>query len=124
MSKFDYDKARSTAEKLIDKFGGAGTVYSLGEGGEDMFGNPISSPGFSIDGLASPLLPYGTSTQMTVYERDNVIAGDMFFFFHSDELVEFGMLFDANGYSWRVQSIKRLSSLDDVNVFQKVMLRK
>lgn len=125
-SKFDYNKARATAKKLITKFGVDGTVYTNGtDGGEDALGRPLpDEPGVSIEGIITPLLPYSTSTQLTQYEKENMIAGDMFAFFHSDTLVEVNMLLDANGDTWRVQSIKSLSSNTGVNVFQKLMLRK
>lgn len=123
MSKFDYAKARATAEKLIDKFGGAGSVYELGSTTEDMIGNVITTPGKTIDGLIAPLIPYKTSTQMTSYEKDNVIAGDKYTFFHSSEKVAVGMLVDAEGYTWRIESTNTLDSTDGINVFQKIMLR-
>ncbi len=125
-SKFDYNKARATAKKLITKFGVDGSVYTNGtDGGENALGQPLpSEPGMLIEGVITPLLPYSTSTQLTQYEKENMIAGDMFAFFHSDTLVEVNMLLDASGSTWRVQSIKSLSSNAGVNVFQKLMLRK
>lgn len=123
---FDYNKARATAEKLIKKFGSAGTVYLKDEpGGEDAFGNPLPGAGGKvISGFVTPLIPYSSQSQNTAYENENVIAGDMFAFFHSDELIEINMLHDANGSTWRVQSISRLTSTNGVDVFQKMMLRK
>lgn len=123
MSKFDYSKARATAEKVINNYGGAGTVYELGSTSEDMIGNVIIIPGKIIDGRIAPLIPYKTSTQMTSYEKDNVIAGDKYTFFHSSEKVAVGMLVDAEGYTWRIESISILDSTDGINVFQKIMLR-
>lgn len=123
MSKFDYVKARATAERIINNYGGAGSVYELGSTTEDMIGNVITTPGKTIDGRIAPLIPYSTSTQMTSYEKDNVIAGDKFTFFHSSEKVAVGMLVDAEGYTWRIESINTLDSTDSINVFQKLMLR-
>lgn len=125
-TKFDYTKARATAEKLINKFGKAGTVYSSPEtGGTDALGNALpDSVGKVIDGFVTPLLPFTTQTQLSVYEKDGVKAGDMFAFFHSDELIDINMLHDSNGETWRVMSVVRLTDDNGVNVFQQMMLRK
>ena len=120
MSKFDYDKARSTAEKLIDKFGGAGTVYSLGESGEDMFGNPISSPGASINGLVTPLLQY---KQMEI-GGNTILSTDSYVFFHSDIEPEINMLHDSGGDTYRVVDVKKIDSVSGTNVYRKLQLRK
>ncbi|CAH9015395.1 head-closure protein [Vibrio phage 137E35-1] len=124
--QFDYAKTRATVERLLKKFGAAGTVYERAEtGGTDALGNALpDTTGKAIAGFITPLLPYSTSTQLTTYERDNVKAGDMYAYFHSEELVDINMLVDANGSTWRVQSIKSLTSNSGVNVFQKLMLRK
>lgn len=124
--EFNYTKARATAEKLIKKFGKAGTVYSSAEtGGADALGNALpDSVGKVINGFVTPLLPYSTQTQLSVYEKENVKSGDMYAFFHSDELIDINMLHDSNGDTWRVQSISKLTSADGVNVYQKMMLRK
>lgn len=124
--EFDYNKARATAERLIAKFGRSGTVYTNAESnGKDALGNDLpGDAGKVIEGLVTPLLPYSTQTQYTLYEQENVRTGDMFAFFHSNEPIDINMLHDANGATWRVQSISKIDSADGVNVYQKMMLRK
>lgn len=124
--EFDYTKARATAEKLIKKFGQAGTVYLNDEpGGEDALGDPLpSTSGKIINGFVTPLLPYSTQTQLSVYEKENVKSGDMYAFFHSDELIDINMLHDSSGDTWRVQSVSKITSVSGTNVYQKMMLRK
>ena len=125
MATFDYAKARATAERLITKYGEASTVYTEGEtGGEDALGNPLpDSPGVSIAGTITPLLPYNSQTMMTAYEKENVIHGDMYAYFHTSEEIKVNMLVDASGKTWRVQSVNKLESLDGVVLYQKLMLR-
>lgn len=125
-TKFDYTKARATAERLINKFGKAGTVYSSPEtGGTDALGNALpDSVGKVINGFVTPLLPFTSKSEASLFEVNGVKAGDMFAFFHSDELIDINMLHDSNGETWRVMSVIRLTDDNGVNVFQQMMLRK
>lgn len=126
MATFDYSAVKATVERLLTKFGSDAVVYSEDEtGGEDALGQPLpDKPGQSISGKLTPLLPYSSASQATAYEKENVIAGDMYAYFHSDELASVNMLVDANGQTWRVQSINKLASLEGITLYQKLMLRK
>lgn len=121
---FDYTEARATALELISEFGSSATVYTNGETTTNALGQTVVVAGQSIDGTATPLLYYSSDSKLSQYEKDNIKAGDAYIFFHSDTAPEMNMLHDANGATWRVFGVNSLSSRDDVNVIQKLMLRK
>lgn len=127
MARFNYTKARAKSLDIIQKFGLTANVTLKGTiGGTNAIGETIpDEPDIVINGLASPVLYYNTQTKMTKYEQENVIAGDGYMFFYSDEgkpLVN--MTHEDNGTTWRVQAINELSSRDGVTVVTKVMLRR
>lgn len=125
MTKFDYTKARETAERLIDKFGQAGQFVKSGEkGGYDSLGNPIADePDIVISGIVTPLLPISKDEM----ERDgaNIIDGDKMCFFHSEQAPDVGYFHTQNGVKWRVIAmLKEITSVDGINVFRKFQLRR
>lgn len=119
MSNFDYTKARATAERLITKFGKASTFYAVGSTTEDMLGNVITTPGAVINGAITPKLNYSRNE----IDGINIIASDGYAFFHSEIEPDIGMLTDLNGETLRVVSIKKLDSVDSINVYRKIQLR-
>ena len=120
---FDYSEARAAAEALIGEFGESATLSKPGTdaGYDPNTGDPIQSiPGSYVTGLVTPLLSY----KSTEIDGELIQAGDSFCFFHSDEAPEIGMALTINGHDWRVVSIVDLTSVDGVNVFRKLQLRR
>ena len=120
---FDYGEARETAEALIGEFGESATLAKPGTdaGYDPNTGDPIpSTPGSYVDGLVTPLLSY----KSTEVDGELIQAGDSYCFFHSDEAPEIGMILTVNWLDWRVVSIVDLTSVDGVNVFRKLQLRR
>lgn len=128
MAQFDYDKARATAEKIITKFGQPLNLVKKGvTGGYDKYGDPTpDTPDTQIIGIISPLLDYDSGAMKTAIEVNGsaIIAGDKFAFYHTDDVVEIGMIVLVNGVEWRVQSIVQLKSVDGVSVYIKIQLRR
>lgn len=120
MAKLNYEKFRALAEKLINKYGQSGTVYSVGKTGKDMFGNAIQTNQTSMDGIVTPLLNYSKIEVDGV----NVLSSDCYVFFHSSDEPVINMLHDQNGETYRIVSIDSLTSVDGVNVYRKLQLRK
>ena len=126
---FDYSEARATAEAIIGEFGESATLSKPGTdaGYDPNTGDPIpSTPGSYVNGLVTPLLEYDTQTRSGASEEagETILSGDKFCFFHSAEAPEIGMALTINGHDWRVVSIVDLTSVDGVNVFRKLQLRR
>lgn len=126
---FDYNKSRATAERLITKFGQSGEFVLSGDtGGYDDFGNPLpAQPDVVISGIVTPLLDFGTDTKKASYESSglNIIAGDKYCFFHSETAPEVGYEHTQNGVAYRmVAMMKELTSVDGINTFRKIQLRR
>lgn len=123
MTKFDYGKARRVAKGLIDKFGQAGsfTKEGGGAGGYDDFGNVIlPEPDTVISGIVTPLLSY----KQQEIDGEQIKSTDSYVFFHSEAEPPIGAKAVMNGSEYRVVNVKKLDSVDDVNVYRKLQLRR
>ncbi len=122
MATFDYQKARQTAERLINKFGNNVTLLKEGEaGGEDAFGDPIpGTPDILVSGTITPKLDYSFSE----IDGSFIQMGDCYAYFHSDTAPEVGMTVTLNGDNYRVVDITDLTSVGGVNVYRKLQLRR
>lgn len=122
---FDYDEARATVLELITEFGGDGEFIKVGDtGGYDDYGNAIApSADIVISGTVTPLLPFEIGE--VAGSNGTIIQADKFCFFHSDTAPEIGYTHTQNGVEWRVVSIlKEITSIDGVNVFRKLQMRR
>lgn len=140
MARFNYIKARKTSYDIIDYFSdGSGAIVSTegavidwhsyfqssGQGANALGQEDPLEAGEAIYGVCSPVLYYSLTSKMTKYEQENVVAGDGYMFFYSDDgKPEVNMIFEDNGITWRVQSVNELTSRDGVTVVTKVMLRR
>lgn len=123
MAAFDYVKARSVAKGLIEKFGQAGafTKEGGGAGGYDDFGNVIPpEPDTVISGAVTPLLSY----KQQEIDGEQIKSTDSYVFFHSEAEPPIGAKTVLNGDEYRVVDIKKLDSVDSVNVYRKLQLRR
>jgi hypothetical protein len=118
MAKFDYTKAQTTAKRLIDKFGDAGTATKKGqEGGFDQFGDSTTATDdVVISGTITPLLSFKASEVDDVF----VLSTDSYVFFDSEQLPEIGMITQG----LRVVNVVKLTSVEGVRVYCKLQLRK
>lgn len=122
---FDYNEAQKTADELIDFFGAPGAVYIPAEdgGGYDNNGNPLpATPQVDINGTVTPVLSFKSDE----IDGDIIRATDGYVFFTPDdksEVIEIGMLFDANGKTYRVQDIQGITSGDGIKVYHRLQLR-
>ena len=122
---FDYDEARETALELITEFGGDGSFVKVGDsGGYDEYGDPIAAtPDVVITGTVTPLLPFKIGE--IADSNGTIVMTDKHCFFHSDIAPEIGYTHTQNGVEWRVVSIlKEITSVDGVNVFRRLQLRR
>ena len=118
---FDYNKARATAKKLIEKFGQTGEVVKINNSPFDSSGNPTSGePTFVANGIVTPLLKY----KQAEIDGESVLSTDSFVFFHSSTTPEVGMMITINSQQFRVIDLKTLDSVDDINIYRKLQLRK
>lgn len=120
--KFDYAKARATAEALITKFGEPTTLIIKGQaGGFDEFGDVVpDTPDTEITGIATPLLRY----KRDEIDNSSILEDDAYIFFHSDDEPLIGMQHTQNGVTYRIISIVDITSVDGTNVYRKLQLRK
>lgn len=129
---FDYNKARATAEKIIDKFGADGsfTISDGSAGGYDNLGNVIPvQPPVVVSGVITPLLPFSAMSMASQQETDGeqILKSDRFCFFYSDpdQVIPIGAYTTIDDDVWRVVSLmKSISQVDGVNVFRSYHLRK
>lgn len=120
---YDYAAARRLAEKVITKFGAAGSVVKKGitGGGFDANGDVIpDSPDVIIPGLVTPLVQFKTKE----IDGTTIQAGDSYVFFHSDTIPAVDMQITINTETFRIVGIIKLSSVGDVNIFRRLQLRK
>lgn len=120
---FNYAEKRATAEKLITKFGGSGSFVVPGnDGGFDpnTGDNIPAQPDVSIDGIITPALQF----KQQEVDGETVQWGDAYVFFHSDNEPPIGALTTINGVTWRCVRVMELTSVDGVNVYRKVQIRK
>lgn len=129
---FDYNKARATAEKIIDNFGADGsfTISDVSAGGYDNLGNviPVQQPEV-VNGTITPLLPFSAMSMVSQQETDGeqILKSDRFCFFYSnpDQAIPIGAYTTVDGDVWRVVSLmKSISKVDGINVFRSYHLRK
>ncbi len=117
-----YDNGRLLAERLITKSGAPATVYTPAiSGGTDGLGRPLpSTPRVDIDGIATGTLNYNQN------EIDGTVIqlGDCYVLFHTDGEPEIGMQHDVNGNTYRIMSIYKLESRDNVTALIKLQLRR
>lgn len=119
---FDYQKARETALKIIAKYGAPGSVVKKGTtGGFDSKGDSKADvPDSTIYGTVTPLVQYKTSE----IDGSKIQVGDAWVFFHSNTPPAIEMQTTINGKTFRIIDIVKLSSVDDINIYQKLQLRK
>ena len=119
---FDYNDARETALEIISEFGKAGVVTKKGTtGGTDAFGNVTPDvPDINISGIITPLLQYKSAE----IDGESIKRGDSYVLFHSDVAPEIGYQTNVNGVVMRVVDTYTLDSVDDINVFRKLQLRR
>ena len=122
VDKFDYNKARQTAERLINKFGAeCSAVQEAVGGGTDAFGDPLpGTDAVTIDGIITPKLNYRVS------EVDGSVVqhGDCYVYFHSNTAPSIDMTVTLNGETFRIVDIVDLTSVDGINVYRKLQLRR
>lgn len=120
---YDYAAARKMALRVITKFGESGSVVKKGVsgGGFDNNGDPIpDSPDVVILGTVTPLVRFKTRE----INETTTKTGDSYVFFASDVAPEIDMQITINFDTFRIVDITDLSSIDDVNIFRKLQLRK
>ena len=124
MAAFDYDKARVVAKGLIEKFGQSGSVIKKGAAVSepDQWGDivTVSTPDIVISGTTTPLLQYKSSE----IDGTRIKSGDSYVFFHSELDPEINMLTTVNGVTFRIQDMSTLDSVDGINIFRKLQLRR
>tara|TARA_R110002096_G_scaffold167979_3_gene338396 strand:+ start:110 stop:478 length:369 start_codon:yes stop_codon:yes gene_type:complete len=122
MAAFDYVNANAVAVKLITKFGQAGQVIKEGNAsGWDSSGNVIpTQPDITIDGIVTPLLQY----KKHEIDGEHILATDSYVFFSSNVAPEIDMMITINSQKFRIQNLVILTSVDDINVYRRLQLRR
>ena len=120
--KFDYEEAHADALELITIFGGDGQVIKEGnDSGWDDSQNPIPIQSDTIiNGTVSPKVDCKTAE----IDGKNVLRGDAYVFFDSATSPEIGMMITLNNDKYRIVNLKVLDSLDGINVFRRLQLRR
>lgn len=124
---FDYAKARATAEKIINNFGDEVTfTFVENEGGTDKWGDPIPPVTLEYTGLCTPALPMsGMMKSLKPDTQNQVLEGDAYIYFDSDDPIKIGAKGTVSGKLWTVKSIiEELSSVVGTNVFRAYHLTK
>ena len=122
MAAFDYVNAHNVAVSLINKFGQPANAIKEGnDSGWDDSGNVIpAQPDIVISGVVTPLLQY----KQAEIDGENVLAADSYVFFDSSESPQIDYMITINTIKFRVVNVKKLDSVDNINVFRKLQLRK
>ena len=122
MATIDYTAKRATAERLIKKFGDSADFILKGStGGYDAYGNVTDdTDDIIISGTITPLLSYSTAE----IDGEAILASDSYAYFYSDTAPEIGYTVTINGDEFRVISIKELTSVDGINIYRRIQLRK
>lgn len=122
MVNFDYAQARLTAQKIIAKFGQAGQFILAGDdGGYDDFGNVVpAQPDTIYNGTVTPLLKFNSQE----IDGEQIQSADSFVFFHTDTPPVIGAVTTINSSTYRVVNVWRLDSVDNINVYIKLQLRR
>ena len=122
MAAFDYVNAHAVAERLITKFGQPANVIKKGNaGGYDTSGNVIAAqPDVTISGKVSPKVDF----KLSETDGENVIMGDAYCYFDSVTPPEIGMMITLNSEEFRIINLKILDSVDNINVYRRMQLRR
>ena len=122
MAGFDYTEAHAVAVELITFFGEAGTLIKKGnDSGVDGYGNvTAATQDVTITGLVTPLLEY----ERFEVDETNVLSTDSYVFFDSTTEPEIDMIITINSDEYRVINFEALTSVDDINVYRQLQLRR
>lgn len=119
---FSYSSARNTVKRIINRYGGAGSVVQKGStGGYDSEGNAKADTSDTvIDGIITPVITFKTSD----IDGETIKRGDGFVYFQSESEVSVDMQTTINSETFRVKAVDILSSIGDVKIYQRLHLRK
>ena len=122
MAIFDYTEAHAVAVELITFFGEAGSLVKKGnDSGVDEYGNTTAATqDVTILGLVTPLLGY----ERFEVDETNVLSTDSYVFFDSTAQPEIDMIITINSDEYRVINFESLTSVDDINVYRQLQLRR
>ena len=122
MAAFDYVNAHNVAVKLITKFGQPNNIVIKGNSsGWDDSGNQIPvEPDTIISGIVTPLLKY----KQAEIDGESVLMTDSYVFFSSETPPEIDMMITINSQQFRVVDLTTLNSVDDINVYRRLQLRR
>jgi len=118
---FSFTAARNTVKRIINRYGGSGSVVKKGStGGFDSEGNPkADDPDVVIDGIITPIVKFKTSE----IDGKTIKKGDGFVYFQADTEVVTDMQTTINGETFRVKGVDVLASVGDVRIYQRLHLR-
>lgn len=121
---FDYEDARETAKELIEEYGNDSVLVKKGTtGGFDSGGNVAPDvPDVDIIGIITPLISYKNAE----IDGETIIKGDAWAFFYTESAIpiEIDMQVTINGKTFSIKGIGSLSSVDDINIYTRLQLRK
>jgi len=121
---FNYTGARKRAKKIITKYGEDSSLVKKGiTSGKDRDGDPIANtPDITIIGIITPLIEYETKE----IDGKSIIVGDAWAYFHTESNIdiEIDMQTTINSKPFSVKGIETLSSVDDINIYTRLQLRK
>jgi len=122
MAGFDYTEAHAVAVELITFFGEASSLVKKGnDSGVDEYGNvTAATQDVTITGLVTPLLEY----ERFEVDETNVLSTDSYVFFDSTTEPEIDMIITINSDEYRVINFEALTSVDDINVYRQLQLRR
>lgn len=119
---FDYDNARAIATRVINKYGGAGQLIVAGNSsGYDRFGNSTpATPDSFLDAILTPPALYLSSE----IDNSTIIKGDSWTYIQCDTEPKIGMQVTLNSNDFVVIDVTEVSSIDAINIYYKLQLRK
>ena len=120
--KFDYLEAHGDAAELIEFFGEAGQVIKKGNsGGYDTSGNVTpAQPDVIIGGTITPKIDFETSE----VNGTSILMGDAIVYFESETAPEVGMMTIINGETYRIIDMETLTSVNGINVYRELHIRR
>ncbi len=119
----NYDRARATAQRVINRFGGPGQIISKGKsGGKSAFGDSqADTPDTIINGIITPLVQFKTSE----VDGTSVLTGDSWVIWQTDDTtqIKVDMQITINSTEFSIKKVSPLSSIAGINILVRLNLR-
>ena len=119
---FSYPQARAVALRVINRYGGDGQIVLKGvTGGYDDAGDVVADTADqTFFGTITPLIDYSNNE----LDGESIIMGDAWVLWQGVDNIAIDMQIELNFQTFRIVDVMNFSSINNVNVFVRLQLRK